>query len=266
MDPAPIVVFGATGYTGRLICAELDRRGTRFVAAARDRKKLEQLVAGLSRPVEIEVASVDDPASLRRMCGRARVVLDCVGPFARWGRAVQDAALDERRHFLDITGEAPYMLATAERDREAKARGVALVNAVGFDVVPTDAAAVLASEAAGAPVTRLRIAFANLGSRPSQGTTRSMLEHMREGGLAFLDGAYVQEPVGADHWEVPFAQPAGPRLCVSIPWGDLATAPRSTGARSVRTYLSMPRAQARALPLMNALGPLTGIGVVKSLL
>src|SRR4029077_6553065 len=95
-----------------------------------------------------------------------RVVLACAGPFARMGAPVREAALATGRHYLDITGETPYIMATAERDGEARARGVALVNAVGFDVVPTDAAAVLAADAAGGQPALLRIGLPFRGGAP----------------------------------------------------------------------------------------------------
>lgn len=264
-DRLPIVIYGATGYTGRLIAAELVRRRVPFAVAGRDPAKLAALVGSLGHPVETLVAALDAPAELERMAARARVVLDCAGPFIRYGRAVQDAALATRSHFLDITGEADYMLSTRARDAEARAAGVALINAVGFDVVPTDSAAVLASEAAGAPVQELRIAFATRGSRPTQGTTRSMVLGAPHGGMAYVDRTYRNEPVGSRRWEAPFPDPIGPRMCVSVPWGDLATAPRSTGAASVRTYVAVPQRLLRWLPLAGPGARLLGFGPLRRL-
>lgn len=246
-----VVVYGATGFTGRLVCAELARRKVRFAVAGRDQAKLTALSASLpgAQP-EVLVAALDDAAALDRAIARGRVVLACAGPFARMGAPVREAALRTGRHYLDITGESNYMRETQERDGEARARGVALINSVGFDVVPTDAAAVLASEAAGGAPELLRIAIV-FGGRATQGTTRSALEHASSGGLAYINGAYQSEPVAADRWQAPFPSPVGDRVCVSIPWGDLATAPRSTGARSVRTYAAVPPMAARVLPLVG---------------
>jgi saccharopine dehydrogenase (NAD+, L-lysine-forming) len=263
-DPVAVVVYGATGYTGKLICAELKRAGVSFAISGRDAGKLQALATQLGGAIEVVPAGIDDPAALEKMAARGRVVLDCAGPFARLGRPVQNAALAAGRHFLDITGEHTYMRETFARDEEAKRRGVALVNSVGFDVVPTDAAAVLAAEAAGAPVGELRIAF-HTAMRPSQGTARSALEAAEHGGLAFVDGEYRVEPVGAERWEVPFPQPLGARECISVPWGDVATAPRSTGARVVRTYIASSRGMAAMTPLLGPLGSLFRLGPVKAL-
>ena len=263
-DPVSVVVYGASGYTGRLVCAELQRAGTSFAVSGRDKQKLDALVASLGQPIETIVAPLDDAAALARMASRGKVVLDCAGPFVRWGKPVQDAALAAGHHFLDITGEHIYMRDTQARDSEARERGVALINAVGFDVVPTDAAAVLAAEAAGAPIASVRIAFGNIAANPTQGTTRSMLEAAHLGGLAFVDGEYRKEPVGAERWEAPFPEPFGPTLCLSLPWGDIATAPRSTGARDVRIFMSMPKRAVKWVPLLRPLGALLSVGPIKA--
>ncbi|MGZ3443590.1 MAG: saccharopine dehydrogenase family protein, partial [Polyangia bacterium] len=251
MSELAVVVYGATGFTGRLVCAELQRRKVRFAVAGRDQAKLTALSESLATAQpEVLVAALDDRAALEAAIARGRVVLACAGPFARMGEPVREAALAARRHYLDITGETEYMQATAARDEAAKERGVALVNAVGFDVVPTDAAAVLASDAAGGKPELLRIAI-QFGGRATQGTTRSALESADKGGLAYIGGQYVSEPVAADRWQVAFPPPIGDRVCVSIPWGDLATAPRSTGARTVRTYMAVTPTVARVMPLVG---------------
>lgn len=250
---ADVVVYGATGFTGRLICSELARRKVSFVVAGRDRAKLTALAASLPSEPEVAVAALDDPKALQEAIARGRVVLACAGPFHRMGAPVREAALAARRHYLDITGETPYILETAARDGEARARGVALVNAVGFDVVPTDAAAVLAAEQLGVRPASVKIAI-KFGGRATQGTTRSALEHAAAGSLAFVDGAYRPERVGADRWQAPFPPPWGARPTVSIPWGDLATAPRSTGARNVRTYVTLPPAATALVPVLGVAG------------
>lgn len=251
MSDVAVVVYGATGFTGRLICSELQRRKVPFAVAGRDHAKLTALSASLTtaRP-EVLVAPLDDAAALQSAIARGRVVVACAGPFARLGAPVRDAALAAGRHYLDITGETPYILGTFERDAAARARGVALVSAVGFDVVPTDAAAVLATEKLGAKPDLVRIAIV-FGGRATQGTTRSAMEHAASGGLAFVDGQYQHEPVGAERWEAPFPEPLGTRTAASIPWGDLATAPRSTGARTVRTYAALPPAMIMAMPFVG---------------
>jgi short subunit dehydrogenase-like uncharacterized protein len=256
-----IIVYGATGYTGRLICAELARRKLPFLIAGRDEKKLKTLAQYCGNP-EIAVAALDDAKALETMARKGKVVLDCAGPFVLMGRPVQDAALAAGAHFLDITGEIKWMRETLARDGEARAKKVALINAVGFDVVPTDCAAVMAAEAAGSPVERVRLAFATRPMKPSQGTARSAVEGMQHGSLAWDNGEWVQEPVGKEVWEVPFPDPIGRKTCASVPWGDVASAPRSTKARNVRTFIPLSPSLAR---MGRVFGPLFKYKPVRAL-
>lgn len=265
MERLPVVVYGATGFTGRLACAELARRGTAFAISGRDAAKLKALAMSLKPTPEIIVAGLDDAAALRAMAARARVVLDCAGPFARLGKPVLDAALDSGAHFLDITGEATFLAASAARDGEAKAKGVAIVNAVGFDVVPTDCVAAIAADEVGAPVESVRIAFCSMGARATQGTTRSGLEAAHLGGAAWVDGKIRRERVGKHRWRVTFPEPVGEREAISIPWGDIVTAPRSTGAREVRTYIALPKRVMRLVPIVSRLGILMALPGARAL-
>jgi short subunit dehydrogenase-like uncharacterized protein len=104
MDPE-IVVYGATGYTGRLICHELVRKNVAFAIAGRDHAKLTALAASLKPSPEVIVAALDDAAALQAMAARGKAVLACAGPFAKLGRPVLAAAIAAGRHYLDITGE-----------------------------------------------------------------------------------------------------------------------------------------------------------------
>ena len=249
-----VVVYGATGFTGRLVCAELQRRKVRFAVAGRDRDKLTALVgvARRRRSPRCSWRALDDRRARSRRPSRADASCSpAPGPFARIGEPVREAALAARRHYLDITGENEYMLATAARDAEARARGVALVNAVGFDVVPTDAAAALAAEAVGGKPELLRIAI-HFGGRATPGH-HALGARARRQGRPRLHRRPVRARAGGAPiaGRRPFRRPIGDRVCVSIPWGDLATAPRSTGARTVRTYMAVSPTLARVMPLVG---------------
>ena len=251
---APITVYGATGFTGRLVCGVLARRKVEFRMAGRDEDKLRRLAGsfGMVAGSSVDIAPLDDADALEDMASRSRVVLDCAGPFATMGRPVLDACLAAKAHFLDITGEVDWMIETAGRDAEAKRRKIAAVNAVGFDVIPTDVAAALAAEALGGKVDRVRIAICALGARPTQGTTRSLLGILAGGGLSRKDGEIVREKLGAEIWRVPFPAPIGPRDTMSGPLGDLVTADRTTGARNIRCFVSLPRRMVGAGRLASA--------------
>ena len=242
-----VVLYGATGYTGRLIAHALDAAGASYAVAGRDRAKLEALAAMLPGKPAVEVAALSDAAALEAMASRARVVCSAAGPFVEAGPPVLQAAIAAGTAFCDITGEQAYLHWAATQDAAARDAGVAVVNAVGFDVVPSDFAAVRA--AAGATdVARLDIGIAVRGSGLSRGTRRSMAASAGAGGWT-RDGRLRSAPPGRFVRGFDFPPPLGRRQGVFIPWGDCVTAPRSTRAREVRTFFVVPRQRARAMHL-----------------
>jgi len=150
-----VVVFGATGVTGRRVAAYLASRGAgKWAAAARDRRKTEKVLAeeGASAPEIIE-ADLARPESLAEMARRARVVLNLVGPYARYGRPVVKACVEAGAHYVDLSGEMPFVRRTIDEfDASAKAAGVKVVQPCGFESLPPDLAVRLAAESATEPL------------------------------------------------------------------------------------------------------------------
>lgn len=149
-----VVVFGASGVTGRRVAAYLAERadevGAKWAVAGRDAAKLERVLGeiGVAAPESI-AADVGDPASLAAMAARARVVLDLVGPYTLYGKPVIEACVTGGAHYVDLTGETPFMRDTVDtfRDR-ALAAGVKIVPTCGFEALPPDLAVLLAAETA----------------------------------------------------------------------------------------------------------------------
>jgi short subunit dehydrogenase-like uncharacterized protein len=222
------------------VCAALRAQQLSVLAVGRDAAKLDTLNTAMQGDVETAVLEPDDGRGLRRMLQQTALVVGCAGPFSRVGRVVQDAALEVRRHALDLAGEPEFVRGTLARDAEAKRQGVLLVSGVGFDVAPTDALAVWLSERAGAPIASVRIAYSSLDAEPTKGLGLTMLHGLLEGGSSFVEGAWRSEPFGRHRWRLTFPAPIGKRHCTSVPWGDLSSLPRSTGAATVRAYLPAP--------------------------
>jgi short subunit dehydrogenase-like uncharacterized protein len=149
-----VVVLGATGVTGRRVAAHLAARagtlGTRWAAAARDVGRARDVLAGIGvEAPELIAADVADPASLRALAARASVVLDLVGPYTLYGRPVIDACVAEGAHYVDLTGEIPFVRSIIDALHErAQAAGVKVVEVCGFESLPVDLAILLARDAA----------------------------------------------------------------------------------------------------------------------
>jgi short subunit dehydrogenase-like uncharacterized protein len=149
-----VVVFGATGVTGRQVAAHLARRAgeadVRWAAAGRDPGKIEQVLGevGVSAP-QILTADIDDPESLRAMAARTAVVLDLVGPYTLYGEPVIEASIEAGAHYADLTGEMVFVRRMIDAHGEkAKERGVKIVNTSGFESLPVDLCVLLAAETA----------------------------------------------------------------------------------------------------------------------
>ncbi len=149
-----VVVFGATGVTGRQVAVYLGERasevGGRWAAAARDAGKLERTFGELGvEGAETIAADLGDAASLAAMAARAKVVLNLVGPYTTYGRPVIEACVENGAHYLDLTGEIPFArLMADEFGARAREAGVKIVEVAGFEALPPDLAVRLAAETA----------------------------------------------------------------------------------------------------------------------
>lgn len=143
--PIDILLYGASGFTGRQMVAEFSRHappGVRWALAGRHRAKLEaarDAAAGPARPAEVLEADSTQPETVDAAVARARVVLSTAGPFAVYGDAVVDACVRHRAHYVDITGETPWVADVIERHHaRAAADGTRIIPFCGFDSVPSD--------------------------------------------------------------------------------------------------------------------------------
>mgnify|MGYP003773088955 FL=1 len=247
------LLYGANGYTGRLILDAALEKGLLVTVAGRRREAIEPLAK--ERGLPFLVFGLDEaPRRLAERVAPFGALLLAAGPFSRTSAPALAACLAARVPYLDITGEIAVLEAVFARHPEAVRAGVPLLPGVGFDVVPSDClAAALAAALPGA--VRLELAFRGFGL--SGGTARTMLEGLPKGALARVDGKLVAVPPAWKTRTVPF--PDRTRLAVTIPWGDLSTAYRSTGIPNIETYVAMPPVRVAALRWAGPLLPLAGL-------
>lgn len=144
-----VVVFGATSVTGRRVCAYLAERGANWAGAARDAAKAEKVLGecDVTAPETI-TADVSDEESLAAMASRARVVLNLVGPYTHYGKPVIGACVAGGAHYVDLTGEIPFVRRMIDEfDSAAADAGVKVVQVSGFEALPADLGVALAAEA-----------------------------------------------------------------------------------------------------------------------
>lgn len=259
-EHSPWMIYGANGYTGELIAREARKRGQRPVLAGRSREAIEKLGGELGCPTR--VFELSDAAAIAPNLRDVSVVAHCAGPFSATARPMMDACIRACVHYCDITGEIEVIEAGAERDGRAREAGIAIMPAVGFDVVPTDClAATVAAELPDA--TTLQLAFHGTGGW-SPGTMKTMVESLPKGGKARINGKIQSVPAAWKTLEVPFR--SGKLTCVSIPWGDVASAYYTTGISNIETYTAVPPAQIQQMRRTRWLMPLAGFGPVQKFL
>src|SRR2546421_1267483 len=194
-----IVLFGATGYTGRLTAEAMVARGLRPVLAARNVQRLRELGDELGG-LEIAVADVARPESVRALVEERDVLVSTVGPFARFGGAAAEAAVTAGAHYLDSTGEPPFIRRVFEEyGPRAESARCGMVPAFGYDWVPGNLAGALALREAGDEATRVAIGYFFTGDAAggmSGGTAASLAGVMLEPGYAWRDGAIHTERGG----------------------------------------------------------------------
>lgn len=143
-----MVLFGATGFTGRLVAEYLARNAgseVRWAIAGRDARRLQEVEAAIRQiapdcaPVGVIQADNRDWASLALMANKARVVLTTVGPYVDGGDKLVRACVTSGTDYVDITGEPEFVDSVIEQyDGPARDRGVRIVNCCGFDSIPHD--------------------------------------------------------------------------------------------------------------------------------
>jgi short subunit dehydrogenase-like uncharacterized protein len=251
------LLYGANGYTGELTAREAVRRGLRPVLAGRSREPVETLAHELG--LEWRTFRLDDPASLRFGIRGAKLVLHCAGPFSATARPMMDACVTAGAHYLDITGEIAVFERAQQRDAEARAAGIVICPGVGFDVVPTDCVALTLAEALPG-ATHLALGFDGKSSF-SRGTGRTMVEGLKQGGAARVDGRIATVPLGWKDRRIDFGD--GEKLAMTIPWGDVSTAYHTTGIPNVEVYIPMSPGRLAQLRRLEYVRPLLGLGPVQ---
>jgi short subunit dehydrogenase-like uncharacterized protein len=254
---APIAVYGATGFTGGLIARELKDAGVDLLIGGRDRGKLERLSEELGG-VPFVAVSVDDSAGLREMLAGCSVVVACAGPFTLYGKPIVEAAVETGTHYLDTTGEQPFMRMVFEKyGARAEKRGAALVSGMGFDYAPGDMIAALTADGMGS-LEEIAVAYCVEGFSPTHGTALSALEIMRGGDTVWIDGAWQDAPRSADGGRWRFPEPLGEMRMLRYPAGEQITVPRHVETKRVRTLLNGMVVPGPLMPLAALGSPLLG--------
>ena len=250
MHPPLWMIYGANGYTGRLLAEEARRQGLSPVLAGRNAKAIGALAEALQLPAR--VFDLADTEASRQALADVAVVAHCAGPFSATSAPMIAACLASQSHYVDITGEIGVFEQAQARDGAAQAAGSVICPGVGFDVIPTDCIAACLKQAL-PDANQLALGF-DTGSGLSPGTAKTSVEGLALGGRVRRNGQLIAVPQGFKRRTIDFGR--GAKAAVTIPWGDVVTAYHSTGIPSIEVYLPTPAPVAFAMRLLD---PLRGL-------
>jgi saccharopine dehydrogenase (NAD+, L-lysine-forming) len=254
------MIYGAYGYTGRLVAALAAERGELPVLAGRDERRLRDL--GELFELEHRAFDLSDPAAIRRGLEGIEAVAHCAGPFSATSSPMVDACLATGTHYLDITGEIDVFEAVLARAAEARTAGIALLPGSGFDVVPSDCLAAILARAL-PEATRLELAI-KMGGGVSPGTAKTAMESLGTAGRARIGGVIGPIPSDRRRRQVAFAD--GSATVYSIAWGDVSTAYHSTGIGDIVVYAALPAAVGAITAVSQMAGPAARSALVQGAL
>lgn len=225
-----LLIYGVTGYTGRLVATEAKARGLDVVLAARDAERLRPLAQSLRLPWR--AVGLDEPSRLDKVFRNVEVVLNLAGPFMITARPVLESCLRTNTHYLDVTGELAVFQNLHRYDTRARTRGIMVMPGVGFAVLASDClAAHVASRLPKAQYLRLGISRPDIFSR---GTLKTMLGLVRERVSIRREGRLTSVPVG--RLERAFDYGQGEQISTAVNWADVYTAYYTTGIPNIEVY------------------------------
>jgi len=243
-----ILLYGANGYTGQLIIQRALEKGLKPIIAGRNAPLVQQLAQRYN--LDHRVFALDNQNEIQKGLEGIKVVLHAAGPFKFTSQPMVEACLKNKTHYLDITGEIEVFERCASYDKQAQEAGIMVMPGAGFDVVPSDCLAAHLKKRL-PDATQLQMAFAG-GSGLSQGTAKTAVENLGRGGAVRKNGKILVVPNAHKTLEIDFG--GKKMLTVCIPWGDVATAWRSTRIPDIEIYTGANSKMVLAMRFANALG------------
>lgn len=227
-----VILYGASGYTGRLIARQLEGIPD-LILAGRSPDRLAPLADSLNRP--LAAFALSEPAEILAALQGAALVLNVAGPFDQSAMPLIDACLQTATHYLDMGGEWSVFLDIMARDAEARAAGIMLLPGTGLTIAATDCLLLRAVETWPDTVhLNLGISRAQVVSR---GSATSMSGLVSPSALVRRDGQLMEIPSGSLARSFDFGE--GMSEAVAMSWADVVTAGFTTGVANIEVYNEM---------------------------
>jgi Family of unknown function (DUF5938)/Saccharopine dehydrogenase NADP binding domain len=215
----PVVVYGASGYTGRLVCEYLREFNIPFIAAGRDKVRIQEaldLIPGINT-VEYEVAEIEhEVGPLSNLFSQAKVVCNTVGPFSTLGRKVVEACLRSGSHYVDTTGEQDWLIeCEGTYGAEMATRGLLLSPGMAQMYTTGEIAANVCLETPGVDTLDILVLWKGA---PTIASTQTILVNATMSKAYYLQqNEYVEWPGDGTLYDVSI--PGSHQTALTLPWG-----------------------------------------------
>lgn len=254
------MIYGAYGYTGKLITELAVKKGLHPILAGRDETKTHSLAEKYQ--LSWKSFTLENQPKLLSILQDIDILMNVAGPYSKTATHLVNACIAAKTHYLDVTGEIEVFEWIASKNEAAQKAGITLLPGCGFDVVPSDClAAILKTKMPDA--THLSLAFKGVSSF-SRGTALTMLENVHKGGKIRENGI-IKEVSSAHKTREVFLKNKN-RLAVSIPWGDVSTAFYSTGIPNIIVYMATNAQMIKGMKMTRYFGWFVGMPFIQNIL
>ncbi len=259
MPKQKLILYGANGYTGKLILEQLQKQHLPVpLLVGRNEAAISKLAD--ENNLDFEISAAVNIEKVLKQHKETVLLINAAGPFIETGKPIALACIRFGVHYIDVTGEITVFQQLLNLGEKAKEEGVMLLPGAGFDVVPTDCMALSLKEEM-PDATSITLAFAGLGGGLSRGTARTAIKQMENKTWVRENGELKQIAWTSQPLQLDFGHFKG--TCLPIPWGDLQTAWVSTQIPNIRVYIPFSRKVRKWISVGTKLAQ---IGVINRLL
>ena len=255
------LLYGANGYTGKLIAKFSSTYNLQPILAGRTEALIKPLAEELQLPYRI--IDLDNKEQLEEALREVKLVLHAAGPYVYTAKQMIEACLETGVHYIDINGDISVFEMLKKYDAAAKEKNIMVMPGVGFDVVPTDCIALQLKNKM-PDATDLKLAFASIGGGLSHGTATTMAGKIGEGGAVRENKKIVRKPLGQKGMWVEFGEKK--LFVMTIPWGDVSTAYTTTGIPNIEVYTGIAPKVYKALKLQWAFNWLLRTNFIRNII
>jgi len=252
------LIYGASGYTGKITVEYAVQQGLKPTLAGRTEGKVKAIADAFG--LDYIIFGLEDVEAATKQLAKFPLVLNCAGPFSRTAKPMVKACLQAGTHYLDITGEIEVFELVKSFHQKAVDKHIILMSGVGFDVVPTDCMAKYLHDKM-PDATHLELAWAGLGGSISHGTMSTMVEGLGRSGAVRENGKIVPQATGHEGKTVSFGKKD--IFVMTIPWGDVSTAYHTTGIPNIKVFTAVPKSSYNVMKLQFLFNPLVRLGFIK---